>query len=176
MTPLYKSDARSALCLLNWDTTKPVVDDGSYEHWLEGTRILQFSLGVVDFNVTRVATRIVHPDALSPLDAVKRLKLAGARNALIAGNYIEEDVIEFAARLIAASIEPTVLFDVCGTEDPMAKWQALAAIVDQGARVSTVQQTLQQISHEVTDIPARTRLLGILHEGLGEHAVELSAA
>jgi hypothetical protein len=131
---------------------------------------------VLPFGITRVATFYSDPAGVSPRIAIEQLREFGVQHVLVAGNFIEDDVVGFATLLIGASIEPIVLFDVCGTQDPMAKWQALAAIVDQGARVSTVQQTLKQISNDVTDASARARLLAILNEGLGEHAVELSAA
>lgn len=176
MAPLYLVGSPAMLCLMNWDTQRPVIDDGSYENWLEGTRLLQSAIKCVPIDVTMVAAGHDDPERMPVEEAIASLKAEGIARVFIAGNYIEDEIVSFANSLIACSIETTVLFDVCGTRDPMAKWQALAAIVDQGAKVSTVQQTLRQVSNELPDPAARAKLLAVLHEGMGEHAVELSAA
>jgi hypothetical protein len=176
MAPLYLVGLPAVLCLINWDTRRPVIDDGSYENWLEGTRLLESAIKCVPIDVTLVSTSTDNPDTMPVSEAIASLTAEGITRVFVAGNYIEDEIVAFATALIGCSIEATVLFDVCGTRDPMAKWQALAAIVDQGARVSTVQQTLRQVSNELPDPAVRARLLAILHEGMGEHAVELSAA
>lgn len=176
MTPSYARGASTALCLINWDPKMPIIDDGSYENWLEGTRILTSAIKAVPLQTTRVATFLSDTAAKAPAETIAGFLAADIRQALVAGNFIEEDVVGFVMALIEAGIEPVVLFDVCGTKDPMAKWQSLATMVDSGAKMSTVQQTLKQISGEIDDLRIRSHLLAILHEGMGEHAVELSAA
>jgi hypothetical protein len=167
----------SALCLVNWDSSISMVDDGSYVNWLEGTRILEAAIDALPIGVSRVATLIDHgAHGIRPAEAVEALRKAAVTHALVAGNFIEDDVAAFARDLIEAGIEPTILFDVCGTLDPMAKWQSLASVVDDGARVSTVQQTLGRLTSETQDPDLRARITGILNASFGEHAVELSAA
>ena len=73
-------------------------------------------------------------------------------------------------------IRPIILLDVCGTLDPMEKWRTLAAAVDEGVAVSTVQQTLRMMLGETTNHELRAKITGVIQANLGEHAVELSAA
>jgi hypothetical protein len=169
---------RSALCLVNWDTSASMVDDGSYVNWLEGTRILEAAIDILPIGVSRIETSMSDLESvgLRPAEAIIALREAAVTRALIAGNFIERDVVPFAVSLIAAGIEPIILFDVCGTLDPMAKWQALAGAVDDGARVSTVHQTLGMLTAETNDPELRNRITEILNASFGEHAVELSAA
>ena len=79
---------------------------------------------------------------MRPAEAILALREALVVRVLVAGNFIERDVVPFAISLVQAGLEPVLLFDVCGTLDPMAKWQSLANAVDEGVKVSTVQQTL----------------------------------
>jgi hypothetical protein len=167
---------RSALCLVNWDTPASIVDDGSYVNWLEGTRILEAAIDILPIGVSRIETADLISKGLRPAEAVAALKESGVARALIAGNFIERDVVPFALSLRDVGIEPIILFDVCGTLDPMAKWQSLAGAVDEGAKVSTVQQTLGMLTGETDDPDLKARIRAILNSSFGEHAVELSAA
>jgi hypothetical protein len=166
----------SALCLVNWDISASMVDDGSYANWLEGTRILEAAIDILPIGVSHVATATLVSKGLQPEKAIAALKEAAVTRALVAGNFIERDVVPFALSLRAVGIEPLILFDVCGTLDPMAKWQSLAGAVDQGAKVSTVQQTLSMLTGETDDPELKARIRTILNSSFGEHAVELSAA
>jgi hypothetical protein len=170
---------RSALCLVNWDTSASIVDDGSYVNFVEGTRILEAAMDVLPFGVTRVATGHFNgeeePEA-RPAETILALREQEVCRVLVAGNFIERDVVPFAISLVQAGLEPILLFDVCGTLDPMAKWQSLAAAVDDGVKVSTVQQTLGMLTGETTDPELKSRITEILNAPFGEHAVELSAA
>src|SRR4051794_21697403 len=120
---------QSALCLVNWDTSASIVDDGSYVNWLEGTRILEAAIGVLPMGVSHVATDMAEtqPSRMRPAEAVHALREAAVIRVLVAGNFIERDVVPFAVSLVQAGLEPILLFDVCGTLDPMAKWQSLAS-------------------------------------------------
>lgn len=168
----------SALCLVNWDTSASIVDDGSYVNWLEGTRILEAAIDVLPIGVSHVATGLseLQPNRMRPTEAILALREANVTRVLVAGNFIERDVVPFAVSLVQAGLEPVLLFDVCGTLDPMAKWQSLAAAVDDGVKVSTVQQTLGMLTGETNDADLKHRITEILHAPFGEHAVELSAA
>jgi hypothetical protein len=174
-------DHNSALCLVNWDTSASIVDDGSYVNWLEGTRILEAAIDVLPMGVSHVATECA--DAISddttrlkPQEAIEALRDAAVTRVFVAGNFIERDVVPFTLTLVQAGLEPILLFDVCGTLDPMAKWQSLAGAVDDGVKVSTVQQTLGMLTGETSDPGLKTRITEILNAPFGELAVELSAA
>jgi hypothetical protein len=170
---------RSALCLVNWDTSASIVDDGSYVNFVEGTRILEAAMDVLPVTVTRVATALAEnaaEDKARPAETILALREAEVTRVLVAGNFIERDVVPFAISLVQAGLEPILLFDVCGTLDPMAKWQSLAAAVDDGVKVSTVQQTLGMLTGETTDADLKRQITEILNAPFGEHAVELSAA
>jgi hypothetical protein len=168
----------SALCLVNWDTSASMVDDGSYVNWLEGTRILEAAMGVLPLDVAQVGTGMdeMKENRQRPADAILALREASVARVFVAGNFIERDVVPFAVSLVQAGLEPVLLFDVCGTLDPMAKWQSLASAVDDGVRVSTVQQTLGMLSGETQDPDLKSRITQIMNSPFGEHAVELSAA
>lgn len=167
---------RSALCLVNWDTQASMVDDGSYVNWLEGTRILEAAIDVLPIGVSHIETNGLVSKGLSPTQAIDALREGAVTRALVAGNFIERDVVPFAISLVVVGIEPIILFDVCGTLDPMAKWRSLAGAVDDGAKVSTVQQTLGMLTGETDDPELKSRIRAILNSSFGEHAVELSAA
>lgn len=171
-------DLQSALCLVNWDKSASIVDDGSYVNWLEGTRILEAAMDVLPIGVSHVATGMAEmkPDRMRPAEAILALREASVTRVLVAGNFVERDVVPFTVSLVQAGMEPILLFDVCGTLDPMAKWQSLASAVDDGVKVSTVQQTLGMLTGETTDLELKGRITEILNAPFGEHAVELSAA
>lgn len=165
-----------ALCLINWDKAASMVDDSSYENWIEGTRVLDAAILALPIDVTYVTTGIFSSTGLSPSEAAQALEKKGAKQIFCAGNAIEHDVIDFALHLLAHGLESTLLFDVCGTRDPIAKWRALAAAVDRGVRVSTVQQSLPFMALDTGDGTIRSRIADILNADLGEHVLELSAA
>lgn len=171
-------EQNSALCLVNWDTSASFVDDGSYVNWLEGTRILEAAIDVLPMDVSHVETETGDGEArrVAPTQAVDAFRAAAVTRVLLAGNFIERDVVPFAVSLVQAGLEPILLFDVCGTLDPMAKWQALAGAVDDGVKVSTVQQTLGMLTGETDDLELKSKIKDILNAPFGEHAVELSAA
>jgi hypothetical protein len=155
-----------------------MVDDGSYMNWLEGTHILSAAMDVLPMGVTHVATAMegMTEDRRHPSDAILAFRDKEVTRIFVAGNFIERDVVPFAIALVQAGLEPVLLFDVCGTLDPMAKWQSLASAVDDGVKVSTVQQTLGMLSGETDDAELKGRITQILNAPLGELALELSAA
>jgi hypothetical protein len=155
-----------------------MVDDGSYMNWLEGTRILEAAIDILPMGVSHIGTGLTDETSnkLRPAEAILGLREASVARVLVAGNFIERDVVPFAVSLVEAGIEPILLFDVCGTLDPMAKWQSLAGAVDDGVKVSTVQQTLGMLTGETNDPELRSRIKDILDAPFGEHAIELSAA
>ena len=169
---------RSVLCLFNWNLSASVVDDGSYINWLEGTRVLEAAIDILPIGVSHVGTDGDGEEArgLDPAAAMAALREAHASRALLAGNYVERDIIPFAVSLTRIGIRPIILFDVCGTLDPLMKWRALAAAVDEGVSVSTVQQTLRMLLGETMDRELRAKITAVIQANLGEHAVELSAA
>jgi hypothetical protein len=171
-------EQNSALCLVNWDKSASLVDDGSYLNWLEGTRILEAAIEVLPMGVSHVGTEASGgaTKRVAPTEAVDAFRAAAVTRVLLAGNFIERDVVPFAVSLVQAGLEPILLFDVCGTLDPMAKWQALAGAVDDGVKVSTVQQTLGMLTGETDDQDLKSKIKDILNAPFGEHAVELSAA
>ena len=168
----------SVLCLVNWDIPLPVTDDGSHDNWLEGTAMLEAAIEALPIDVLHVDTLAdeLADERLRPGEAIERLRASTRERAFIAGNFTEIDVLPLASAMVEAGIEPIVLFDVCGMKDPAAKWQALARAVDEGAKVSTVQQTLIMMTADSPDpaMPARAR--AILAGGYAEDAHELSAA
>lgn len=169
---------RSVLCLFNWDLSASMVDDGSYLNWLEGTRVLEAAIDVLPIGVSHVGSDDADAESrrMRPAAALDALRQGGTTRALLAGNFIERDVIPFARSLMRVGIRPIILFDVCGTLDPMEKWRTLAAAVDEGVAVSTVQQTLRMMLGETTNHELRAKITGVIQANLGEHAVELSAA
>jgi hypothetical protein len=169
---------QSALCLVNWDTSASMVDDGSYVNWLEGTRILEAAIDVLPMGVSHIATGLAEmkENRQRPADAILALREQDVTRVFVAGNFIERDVVPFTVSLVQAGMEPVLLFDICGTLDPMAKWQSLAGAVDDGVKVSTVQQTLGMLTGETDDADLKSRIKQILNAPFGEHAVELSAA
>ena len=169
---------RSVLCLFNWDLSASMVDDGSYVNWLEGTRVLEAAIDILPIGVSHVGTDEPDegPRRLNPVAAMAALREANADRALLAGNFVERDIIPFAISLTRVGIKPIILFDVCGTLDPLMKWRALAMAVDEGVSVSTVQQTLRMLLGETTNRDLRAKITGVIQATLGEHAVELSAA
>lgn len=144
-----QSEPCPVLCLINWETSSLMVDDGSYLNWLEGLRTLETAIGFLPLEVLRLASepRMADVSSLRPArlglgEGVEALRLGGASRVLVAGNSVEHEVTPFAEALARLSFRPVILFDVCGTLDPMAKWQSLARAVDNGVAVSTVQQVL----------------------------------
>jgi len=168
----------SVLCLVNWDVPWTDSDDGSYVHWLDGTSILEAAIDALPIDVLFIDTRDgdLAEGCVRPAQAVERICRATRDRAYIAGNFVESDVAPLAAAMVKAGIEPVVLFDVCGMKDPLIKWQSLAQAVDDGAKVSTVQQTLCLMTAGSTDPAMPARVRAILAQGYAEHAHELSAA
>jgi hypothetical protein len=169
---------RSVLCLFNWDLSASMVDDGSYFNWLEGTRVLEAAIDILPIGVSHVGTDESNREShrLNPAAAMAALQEAKSSRALLAGNFVERDIIPFAISLTRVGILPIILFDVCGTLDPLLKWRALATAVDEGVTVSTVQQTLRMLLGETTNRDLRAKITAVIQANLGEHAVELSAA
>jgi hypothetical protein len=95
---------RSALCLVNWDTSASMVDDGSYVNWLEGTRILEAAIDILPIGVSHVATADLVSRGLKPEQAIAALKEGDVSRALVAGNFIERDIVPFALSLRAVGI------------------------------------------------------------------------
>ena len=168
----------SVLCLVNWDTPLPICDDGSHDNWLEGTAILEAAIDALPIDVLHVDTLApeLPAERMRPSEAIERLRQSTRGRAFLAGNFTESDVLPLASAMVEAGIEPIVLFDVCGMKDPAAKWQSPARAVDEGAKVSTVQQTLIMMTADSADpaMPARAR--AILAGGYAEDAHEFSAA
>src|SRR3954452_10762485 len=96
----------SALCLVNWDTSASIVDDGSYVNWLEGTRILETAIDVLPIGVSHVATGFVElePNRMRPAEAILALREALVVRVLVAGNFVERDVVPFAISLVQAGL------------------------------------------------------------------------
>lgn len=175
------SEHRSAICLLNWTLKTLTTDSGSYESWVEGHRMFEGALECLPATVLHIDTMPAHrglfsPQPLDGVQAVAALKRDGVSRVYVAGHYVEREVTIFALSLARLGLSTTILFDVCGTADPMAKWQALARAVDNGVMVSTVQQTLRHLTYEINDHTVQRQLHCLLSAGLGEHALELSAA
>ena len=168
----------SVLCLVNWDVPLPISDDGSYDNWLEGTNILEAAIDALPIDVLHIDTQAgeLGAERVTPADAIARIREATRDRAYIAGNFVESDVVPFAAAMVNAGIEPVVLFDACGMKDPMTKWQSLAQAVDNGARVSTVQQTLAMMTGNSTDPTMQARVRAILAGGFEDDSPELTAA
>ena len=168
----------SVLCLVNWEVPLPVCEDGSYDNWLEGTNILETAMEALPIDVLHIDTLADAPggERVSPSDAIARLQQATRTRAYIAGNFVESDIVPLAAAMVRAGIEPVVLFDVCGMKDPITKWQMLARAVDDGAKVSTVQQTLGLMTADSTDPGMRAKVRAIIAGLYDDDSQELSAA
>src|SRR5215468_39856 len=104
---LMNSVERSAICLFNWNSSATMVDDGSYINWLEGTRVLEDALRVLPLGVMHVSTDDDHPnpDAMSPDATVAAIRDRGYSRVILAGNFVESEVLSFALRLIKEGLD-----------------------------------------------------------------------